>query len=136
MIDLCLNHRSTVERPMHSISDDIRYRLLKYLDGHPEASQRAVARELGISLGKVNYCLKALIQKGWVKVRNFTNSEHKTAYAYILTTRGIEEKVNATQTFLRRKVAEYELLVKEIETLTGEVDGLKQEKERSDSWRL
>ncbi len=112
---------------MHPISDDVRYHLLKYLADHPEASQREVARELGISLGKVNYCLKALMQKGWVKVRNFTSSEHKTAYAYILTARGIDEKVNVTGAFLRRKVAEYELLVKEIETLRAEVDELKQQ---------
>lgn len=112
---------------MHSIPDDVRYRLLKYLDEHPEASQREVARELGISLGKVNYCLRALMEKGLVKVRNFTNSQHKAAYAYILTSRGVEEKIDVTRSFLRRKVAEYDLLVKEIETLSAEVDALKQQ---------
>jgi len=106
---------------VHSISDEVRYRLLKYLADHPEASQREVARELGISLGKVNYCLKALIGKGWIKARNFRNNRHKAAYVYVLTPKGIEEKVAVTRAFLRRKVAEYDLLVKEIETLTAEV---------------
>jgi EPS-associated MarR family transcriptional regulator len=111
---------------MHSISDDVRYRLLKFLAENPQASQRELARALGISLGKVNYCLKALMGKGWLKVRNFTNSSRKTTYAYVLTSKGIEEKVDVTRRFLRRKMSEYDLLVKEIETLTAEVDELKQ----------
>ena len=73
---------------MHSVSDDVRYRLLKLLADQPSATQRELARELGISLGKINYCLKALMEKGWVKVRNFTNSQQKTGYAYMLTARG------------------------------------------------
>ena len=112
---------------VHSISDEVRYRLLKYLADHPDASQREVARDLGISLGKVNYCLKALIGKGWIKARNFRNSRHKAAYVYVLTPKGIEEKIAVTHAFLRRKVAEYDLLVKEIETLTAEVGESKQE---------
>jgi EPS-associated MarR family transcriptional regulator len=111
---------------MHSLPDDVRYRLLKYLAEHPEATQRDVARTLGISLGKANYCVKALVAKGWLKVRNFNNSENKTAYAYVLTSKGIEEKVNVTREFLRRKVAEYDLLVDEIDRLTAEVAALKQ----------
>jgi EPS-associated MarR family transcriptional regulator len=111
---------------MHSLADDVRYRLLKYLAEHPEATQRDVARNLGISLGKANYCVKALVAKGWLKVRNFTNSENKTAYTYVLTSNGIEEKVNVTREFLRRKVAEYDLLVEEIDRLTAEVAELKQ----------
>jgi EPS-associated MarR family transcriptional regulator len=109
---------------MHLINDEVRYRLLKYLADHPEASQRDVARELGISLGKVNYCLKALIEKGWIKARNFRNSRKKSAYVYVLTPKGIEEKIDVTRAFLRRKVAEYDTLVKEIETLTAEVGEL------------
>src|SRR6266852_444695 len=100
---------------------EIRYRLLKYLAEHPEATQRELAQELGVSLGKANYCLKALMSKGWVKVRNFRNSKKKAAYLYILTPKGIEEKVNVTSAFLRRKVEEYDLLSKEIERLTAEV---------------
>jgi EPS-associated MarR family transcriptional regulator len=109
---------------MHLINEEARYRLLKYLADHPEASQRDVARELGISLGKVNYCLKALIGKGWIKARNFRNSRNKSAYVYVLTPKGIEEKLDVTRAFLRRKVAEYDTLVKEIETLTAEVGEL------------
>jgi EPS-associated MarR family transcriptional regulator len=111
---------------MHSITDDVRYRLLKYLADHPQASQREVARELTISLGKANYCLRSLMEKGWVKVRNFTNSQHKTAYAYILTSEGIEEKINVTRSFLRRKMIEYDTLEREIESLTAEVEKLKE----------
>lgn len=109
---------------MHLINEEVRYRLLKYLADHPEASQRDVARELGISLGKVNYCLKALIEKGWIKARNFRNSRKKSAYVYVLTPKGIDEKIDVTRAFLRRKVAEYDTLVKEIETLTAEVGEL------------
>jgi len=107
-----------------SLTQDIRYRLLKYLAEHPDATQRELARELGISLGKANYCLKALMAKGWVKVRNFRNSNKKAAYLYILTPKGIEEKVNVTSSFLRRKIAEYDLLSKEIDRLTEEVKEL------------
>jgi EPS-associated MarR family transcriptional regulator len=85
----------------HPLTDEVRYRLLKYLAEHPHASQRELARELGISLGKANYCLRALVEKGWVKFRNFKNSENKSAYAYVLTRRGLQEKVNVTTAFLR-----------------------------------
>ncbi|HEV7239616.1 MAG TPA: MarR family EPS-associated transcriptional regulator [Thermoanaerobaculia bacterium] len=103
------------------VSDEIRYRLLKYLADHPHASQRELARELGISLGKVNYCLRALVEKGWVKLRNFTNSDHKSVYTYVLTPRGVNEKVNATVAFLRRKVAEYDDVAKQIDALREEL---------------
>lgn len=105
----------------HPLSQEIRYRLLKYLADHPEASQRELARELGVSVGKVNYCLRALIEKGLVKVRNFRNNENKSAYVYLLTTRGVEEKMNVTFDFLKWKLEEYDLLSKEIERLTNEV---------------
>jgi len=107
-----------------TLTAEVRYRLLKYLAEHPEASQRDLARELGVSVGKVNYCLRALIEKGWVKARNFRNSRHKAAYLYVLTPNGVEEKVNVTATFLRRKLDEYEMLSKEIERLTREVSEL------------
>lgn len=109
---------------MHSISDESRYRLLKYLAEHPDATQRQVASELGMSLGKANYCLHALMQKGLVKVRNFTKNSNKSAYVYILTRKGLEEKVNVTFRFLRRRMAEYDALQKEIERLTAEVKAL------------
>ena len=109
-----------------SVSDELRYRLLNHLAEHPDASQRDVARDLGISVGKANYCLNALIRKGWLKAGNFKNSQNKSAYLYVLTPKGIEEKVNVTYQFLRRKMAEYDTLKQEIERLTVEVRQLKQ----------
>lgn len=103
------------------ISDEVRYRLLTYLHEHPEATQREIAQELGVSIGKVNYCIRALVEKGWVKMRNFRNARKKIGYMYLLTPRGIEEKVGATARFLRRKLREYNALSKEIERLTLEL---------------
>ena len=105
----------------HPLSQEVRYRLLKYLAEHPNATQRELARELGVSVGKVNYCLRALVDKGLVKVRNFRNNENKSAYVYLHTPKGIEEKVTVTFDFLRWKLEEYDLLSKEIERLTDEV---------------
>ena len=99
------------------------YRLLRLLEAQPHLSQRELARELGISLGKINYCLGALIEKGWVKARNFRNKRDKLSYAYLLTPSGIEEKAALTVNFLRRKMAEYDALKQEIEELKREVDG-------------
>jgi EPS-associated MarR family transcriptional regulator len=103
------------------LTDEIRYKLMRLLDANPGMSQRDVARELGISLGKVNYCLQALIQRGWIKVTNFTNSQNKAAYMYLLTPRGIEEKASLTVHFLQAKMQEYELLRDEIKRLRREV---------------
>lgn len=105
----------------HPITDEIRYRLLRSLEERPEATQRELARELGISTGKVNYCLRALIEKGWLKMRNFRDSQNKLSYAYVLTPNGIEEKLDVTVRFLKRKVAEYDSLSVEIERLSREV---------------
>jgi len=105
----------------HTISDEVRYRLLRYLEEHPEASQRDLARHLDMSVGKINYCLRALIEKGWLKVHNFRKSDNKLAYAYHLTPKGIEEKVNVTYAFLRRKMAEYDAVQAEIERLSREL---------------
>lgn len=101
--------------------EEFHYKLLKILQDNPDLSQRELARKIGISLGKTNYCLRALIEKGFIKASNFRNSQNKVAYAYLLTTRGIEEKVRATAYFLKRKVTEYEALEKEIEQLRSEV---------------
>lgn len=79
-----------------------------------------MARELGLSLGKTNYCLKALVDSGWVKVRNFRNSRHKLGYAYRLTPSGVRERARATLRMLQRKSAEYEALKEEIERLRAE----------------
>lgn len=100
---------------------DTHLRLLRLLEARSELSQRDLARELGASLGKINYCLNALIDKGWVKVRNFRNSDKKLGYAYLLTPRGIESKATITVHFLKRKMAEYATLKVEIEQLQREV---------------
>lgn len=120
MVELCVQG---LNRPMN-VSEEMRYRMLKYVDEHPDASQRQLATELGMSLGKANYCLRALIEKGLVKARNFKNSNNKSAYAYFLTPTGIEEKVSVTYAFLRRKMLEYDHLKGEIEQLTAECDAL------------
>jgi len=96
-------------------------KVLRCLEGNPEITQRELAQELGVSLGKVNYCLKALIQKGWVKANNFKNSKNKSAYAYLLTPKGIERKAQITVRYLRWKLLEYEMLKKEIDQLKTEV---------------
>jgi len=118
---------------MPAISDEVRYRLLTLLSEHPQASQRDLARELDVSVGKVNYCLKALMRKGWLKAKNFTNSRKKSAYLYLLTPKGIEEKVNLTYTFLRIKMKEYDDLGLEIERLTAEVRDLDAARQRERS---
>ena len=110
-------------------SNEARYRILKYLAEHPNATQRQLASELGISVGKVNYCVRALMEKGWLKVQNFTNSSHKSAYSYVLTPKGIEEKMSVTYAFLRRKVSEFDLIRKEIEELTAEVGAFEAERD-------
>lgn len=99
------------------LDDDTRYRLLQLLTEHPNHSQRELASELGLSLGKTNFCLRALIAKGWVKVQNFRNSHNKLAYAYVLTPSGAIAKLRATTDFLRRKQEEYSRLEREIEAL-------------------
>ena len=103
------------------IDHELRYRILKILEKDPEISQRELAREIGISLGKINYCLQALIEKGWVKVNRFKNSNNKKAYAYFMTPSGIEEKAKMTVNFLKRKIKEYEVLKHEIEELKARV---------------
>jgi len=103
------------------LDDRTRYRLLKLLEANPELSQRRLAGELGVSVGKVNFCLNALLDKGLVKVRNFRDNRNKIAYAYYLTPKGAQAKVRATVGFLKRKLAEYEGLEREIEELRQEV---------------
>jgi len=103
------------------LSDDLKYRLLQRLEADPEISQRGLARELGLSLGKTNYCLRAVIDKGWVKAKNFKNSRNKSAYLYQLTPQGVSAKARITSRFLDRKLKEYEALEKEIADLRAEV---------------
>jgi EPS-associated MarR family transcriptional regulator len=104
------------------VSDEIHYRLMRLLDANPEISQRDAARELGVSLGKVNYCLRALVRKGWIKATNFKNSNNKAAYLYLLTPRGIDQKARLTVEYLRIKMHEYERLRVEIEQIRKEAE--------------
>ena len=101
--------------------DSHHYRLLKLLEANPHMSQRQLAQAMGVSLGKINYCLKALVEKGFVKLKNFQRNEDKRVYAYLLTPKGIEEKARITVAFLQRKLAEYETIQVEIEELRKEV---------------
>ena len=103
------------------LSDEYRYKILRLLEEDPEMSQRDLARALGVSLGKVNYCLQALIDTGLVKANNFKNSHNKQAYMYLLTRRGITEKSLATARFLKHKMSEYENLQREIRNLKREL---------------
>ena len=104
------------------MQDSIRYRILRLLAENPEISQREMARRLDLSLGKTNYCLRAVIDKGWVKARSFKNSNKKSAYLYQLTRSGIAAKARITRRFLARKVEEYERLQEEIQQLRAEVN--------------
>lgn len=108
----------------NTLSEETYYRLIKILEENPEISQRELAEEMGISLGKANYCLKGLIGKGIIKVLNFRNSKNKLAYAYLLTPKGIEEKSRITTRYLKRRLKEYEDLTQEIERLQREVQEL------------
>jgi len=98
------------------------YGLLKTLEENPGLSQRDLAKKLGISLGKVNYCLNKLIDKGSLKINNFRNSQNKLAYAYLLTPQGIESRARMTVEFLKIKVQEYKRLRTEIEALRREAE--------------
>ena len=112
------------------LTDEYRYRILKLLEADPKASQRQIADELDISLGRVNYCLQALIQKGLVKAKNFRNSGNKRAYLYLLTPKGIDEKTRVTLRFLKVKLNEYETLKRELEELQREAGKTKTEVDR------
>ena len=103
------------------LTDEYRYKILKLLEANPEISQRELAAELGVSLGKVNFCIKALIDVGLIKVDNFRNSKNKLAYMYLLTPKGIEEKAKVTVRFLKNKLQEYEILNNEILALKKEI---------------
>ena len=101
--------------------DEIRLRVVRLLDEEPKLSQRAIADRLGVSLGSVNYCVKALVEKGWVKVDNFCRSDNKLAYAYILTPHGATQRLLQTRQFLHNKLEEYKQLQVEIIRLETEI---------------
>lgn len=114
--------RSLIERCniSYMLTDEYRYKILKALEKNPEISQRDLASELGISLGRVNFCLKALIDVGLLKVSNFKNSRNKLAYMYLLTPSGVKEKSLITERFLKLKMQEYQALEAEINMLRAD----------------
>ena len=111
-------------------AEDVRFRVLRLLEKNPTASQREIAKALGISLGGVNYCLNALVEKGFVKMRNFREAEDKRKYMYLLTPKGVAEKTALTGRFLARKMREYEALKAEIEAVRRDLS--RNENVRSD----
>ena len=96
------------------------FQILKSLERDFHPTQRQLSNDLGVSLGKINYCLKSLIEKGFIKVNNFRNNKNKIQYSYLLTPKGIEEKSKLTLSFIRTKTQEYESLKQEIESLKQE----------------
>lgn len=100
--------------------EEIHYKVMRLVEANPHMSQRQLAGELGVSVGKANYCLRALVRAGLIKVRNFRNSSNKAAYMYLVTPRGIREKARLAVRFLGIKVREYEQLRAEIELIRQE----------------
>ena len=107
---------------MPGLTDPQRLELLRLLQEQPQMSQRDLAQAMGVSLGKANYCLNALMEKGLVKLARFRANPEKRQYAYLLTPAGVKEKTRITMEFLRHKVAEYETLEKEIERLRRDLE--------------
>jgi len=103
------------------LREDVKFRILRLLQDNPEMTQRELAKEVGVSTGGIHYVLNALVEKGMLKLSNFAAAEGKRRYAYVLTPKGIAEKVELTRQFLIRKLAEYEALKAEIEEVQGEL---------------
>ena len=103
------------------LDPEIHYRLLKILENDSTLSQRRMAEAMGVSLGKLNYCLSELTKKGFVKINRFKNSDNKAAYIYNLTPSGIEEKARVTVRFLRSKMREYEEIKRQIEEISSDL---------------
>jgi EPS-associated MarR family transcriptional regulator len=110
------------------IDEEMRYRLIRKIEANPQVSQRELARELGISLGKVNYCLKALIEVGLIKAGNFVRASNKRDYAYCLTAAGVKEKAAMTRRFLETKQQQYDQLKREIEQLKKDIGSVDADK--------
>ena len=100
------------------------FQILKYLEQDSHSTQRQLYNNLGVSLGKVNYCIKSLIEKGFIKVNNFRNNKNKIQYSYLLTPNGVEEKAKLTLDFIRVKTQEYDTLKQEIESLKQEAKNI------------
>ena len=111
-------------RALKKIDPDVHFRVLHLLEEEPNLTQRELAERLGISLGGVNYCLKSLIDVGHIKAGNFRKNPDKSVYLYILTPKGIAEKAQLTAGFLKRKMAEYQALKQEIESIQSKVKGV------------
>ena len=107
-----------------STPEEINLQVLRHLESEPRLNQRGLAARLGLSLGKANYCLRALVDKGLIKISNFRRSDNKLAYKYLLTPSGLQEKARLTVSFLKRKQQEYEQLQLEIAQLQAEVKTL------------
>ncbi len=103
-----------------NLQEDTYFRVMRMLEANPDLTQRELADGLGVSVGGLNYCLKALIQKGFVKVNNFQQSNSKFGYVYLLTPAGVNEKIRLTTRFLQRKMQEYEAIKAEIESLRNQ----------------
>jgi len=115
----------TPSQKLAGFQEEIQFEVLRRLHQTPEVSQRILAKELGVSLGSINFCFQALVEKGLVKIHNFSQSKNKLRYAYLLTPAGAAEKSKLTAEFFRRKVAEYEALQAEIQTLKAEMNSEK-----------
>jgi EPS-associated MarR family transcriptional regulator len=113
-----------------AIREETYLKVMRLLQENPDLTQRELAEQLGVSVGSVNYWLKALMEKGWVKMKNFIHSKNKFGYVYVLTPTGIAERAELTSKFLARKVAEYEMLKHEIEALKAEVDSKKEKEQK------
>jgi EPS-associated MarR family transcriptional regulator len=105
----------------NKLQEDTHFRVLRLLQANPEMTQRELAKAVGVSAGGIHYVLSALIEKGLLKLGNFTAAEDKRRYAYVLTRQGLSEKAVMTRNFLTRKTAEYEALRAEIEALSAEI---------------
>ncbi len=121
--------KTTVTNIATSMREETYLKVMRLLQENPDLTQRELAEQLGVSVGSVNYCLKALMEKGWVKMKNFIHAKNKFGYVYVLTPTGIAERAELTSKFLARKVEEYEMLKHEIEILKAEV-GRKKETEQ------
>lgn len=106
---------------MAGFQEEVQFEVLRRLHQTPQISQRALAKDLGVGLGTINFCFQALVENGLVKMQNFSQSKNKLRYAYLLTPAGVAEKSKLTVEFLKRKVAEYETLQAEIQTLKAEI---------------
>lgn len=109
------------QKSSEKLNTEVALQVMTYVETYPEDTQRKIARELGLSLGSVNYCIKALINKGFLKAENFRKSSNKMGYAYVLTPSGMREKADLTLSFLKRKQREYLKLEQEIKILRAEV---------------